>query len=719
MTFKAQKSRITQATRLRNKRCCCMNKRKGIKVMLCSLIVACILIGAFPALAETTGDGAAIYEVGFSNEHNLTGLTAAFNETFYIEDWTVSSASVTLCFSATPLARPEVSDFTLSLNSQRFYSGRFPESTGQVFETTIEIPSFIFVEGMNTLSVEAYIRTNDNDPCEEHLSNASWMTVLKDSSVSVKYTPNIVLNNVADCYEQFTSIDSLINDKSALFIPDSPSDSELTAAAFILSGISNNAKTDYSRIQLLPYSGAASEFPYAICVAGLEALPQDIKAQLTDAQWEAASSDAVVAMVQPDTDSFILVVTGSNDAALINAARLFGNAEYMSQCVYSWRKVTSNEDVTFNWRENDTALVLTDSGSYIYGPFRQSVNYYIKNGSNHILTTGSKISLDFRYAENLDFDRSLVTVYINDKPIGSAKLTKERAGGDSLTLDIPDDMSVTGNFVVGISFDLEIKDLPCTIRRADMPWAYVSPLSTLELVSAESPFMLFDYYPSPFVSGGVMNDVVVVLPDDLSQADIEAMGKLLLTFGRYQNDNSGSLRVCRNSTIGNVTDSNIVSIGALYKNYIAQQLNSSLYFKFSDQGTTILSNEKRLIEPNYGALLGTGQLLVSPYSDSDDNALLLISGVTDENMLKAISYLGDVTKTWGVSGDGFVTDGDTIFFHRFKSDNSKELSLIDKILARNDIAAIVIVSVCILALFLVTTIFITAKRRRNARSDHE
>ena len=69
---------------------------------------------------------------------------------------------------------------------------------------------------------------------------------------------------------------------------------------------------------------------------------------------------------------------------------------------------------------------------------------------------GSRVHLHFKYAENLDFDSSLVTV-ANDKPIGSKKLTAARANGDELNLEFPKNLEIADSFVLKVAFDLNVK----------------------------------------------------------------------------------------------------------------------------------------------------------------------------------------------------------------------------------------------------------------------
>ena len=99
--------------------------------------------------------------------------------------------------------------------------------------------------------------------------------------------------------------------------------------------------------------------------------------------------------------------------------------------------------------------------------------------ANRSIAENSEVNLAFRYAKNLDFDRSLVTVSINDIPIGSKKLNKEYADSDTVSFKTPADLSVVGNYTVTVSFDLEMKSVPCVADSSQTPWAYIAPESTL------------------------------------------------------------------------------------------------------------------------------------------------------------------------------------------------------------------------------------------------
>ena len=235
------------------------------------------------------------------------------------------------------------------------------------------------------------------------------------------------------------------------------------------------------------------------------------------------------------------MVTGNDGAGLDKAAAELSNATTMHQLGGTVKLIGADEDVYVRKEGVMQYTPLTTTGTYLDGPFRQKYDYYINFDDNRQLAYGSELELYFRYSENLDFDRSLVSVYVNDVPVGSQKLSQAKADDDSLVLDIPTDIEVTGSFTLTVAFDLEIKDLWCTLRQSETPWAYITSDSTLKLNSVEVPYYLFENYPYPFISGGEFNDLVMVIPDSNTDIDLYLMGDFMLTLGQFLKYNTGEI----------------------------------------------------------------------------------------------------------------------------------------------------------------------------------
>ncbi len=671
----------------------------------------------FPAETAAAQNGTYVHEQSFTLEYNMTGLKSSLTEFFHVGDWEIHEAELTLIFSSTPLVQQNVSDFTISLNDRRFYSQRIAYTDGEIHQVQIKLPASEIKEGANSLRLEAYIRTNDSDDCSDDISTASWMNVLKDSTVSVSYTPKAKCDSIADCFAQFTSIDALENHQSAVFIPANPDPDELTVAAKALSGLAQNAILDYGNIELTKLSREEqlSEKKYAIYIAKYSALVPSIFDRLTSEQKQAAAEGSVIVLLNNNDNNKILVVTGEDPTAFVNTGSLLANEPFMQQTKSAWRRVTADENTLMTHAEFAEIAKLTETGYYLNGPFRQIAGFFISGYANRFLAANSKVDLFFRYSENLDFNRSLVTIYIDDIPVGSKKLTKEGANGDSLSIVLPSNLNISGNFQIKVAFDLEIPDMVCTVRQEEMPWAFITEDSTIEIHMEKAADLLFDYYPGPFIEEGRINNTTVILPDQPSDADIEVLRNLMLGLGNYLNDNTGAFRVATSNNMGDLSGQNIISIGILERSPIARELNDQLFFQFSSDGTTILSNEKIKIEPNYGARLGTAQLLNSPYS-AEKNALMLISGVKDQGMLNAAYYLGTEEEVWKIYGDGFIADDEEIDCYRFKAEETKSTNLQELLGQQREIFRLGLIGGGVILLLVLSLTLAVIKNRRRKES---
>lgn len=687
-----------------------MKGRTKAGILMAAILV--LVLGLHTAAMAQEATASYTHEEAFSQAHTLEGMFSSFTEYFNTGEWDIQSAQLSLVYATTPLVIEKVSDLTLYINGRPFYSERVQPTSGAITQLKVDLPVDAIKEGLNSIEVFAYIRTHEDDPCTDDASQMGWMDINVESSVSVAYTPNAQTETIADFYRNFSSIDTLENRQSVVVIPRDATQTELTLAGLALSGMANNAVLFYDNVQLetLDATGSLPSGPYILYIAESSRLAADVSASLDETQRKDAENGALLALVSPAEGQHMLVITGADTQALLNAGRVLGNASYMEQFIMASRAMTAGEDVSMpaGTALQDDAIALTATGEYLHGVFRRSHTFYVENDPGRVFAPGSQVELSYRYSDNLDFDRSMVTVYVDGTPIGSRQLTASGSNGSELILVIPDTLDVQGNFTVEVAFDLELEDIWCTQRAEEMPWAYITPESTLNAVWKKTDKLLFDYYPSPFIQDGLMNNVVIVLPDAPSGIDLDAFREISLSLGRYLRDNRGSLQVLHMSEAGSLSGQNTILIGHIAENPLAAAQNSAMYFRFSDDQTTLLSNEKMLIDPAYGARLGTAQLLDA----GNGNATLVLTAVRDEEVAYAASYLGDTAKIDALSGDAYIASSTGIQSFKFKMDNDKTPSLYDQLLAQKDMMRLVLIGGGVALILAVAAVLMIVKYRR-------
>lgn len=656
----------------------------------------------------------------FSKDYSMSGLFSECTEYFQAENWNINAAEFVMIYNVTQLKDKDISDFTVSLNGEPFYSGRFNENTNGEESLTLPLPSDKIKDGINELKVESYIRTRDSLPCVDDVSKANWFNISEDSAIHISYTPNKSAESIADVYSKMTSIYATENKKSAVIIPNSVTDTAITAAANILTGISKNARAAYENLELVTSDEAFGEanargLDYGIFVGEYDFLPEIIKSQVPDIiKKEMAQNGAAMFLLQV-SDMQTLVLTGTEEELIAKGAAMFGNADYMNQMTEAVHLITEEENPIMEKEAPLEYATLTEEGGYVNGTFRQTFSFTQSAYANKMLSPASQIYLKMRYAKNLDFNRSLMTVYINDVPIGSHRLSEEYAEGDEAEFFVPADLKISGDFQIKVAFDLELEDLWCTLRQGETPWAYVSPESMMKIVLADSVPLLLEHYPAPFLKTKSMDNVLIALPETPSKEELSAMRKICLTLGRFEQNNSGKLTVKQNADIEDCKSRNVIVIGTFESNELIKESNKRLYFRFNDDGTELLTNEKKRITQEAGKEMGSIQLLESPFEE-EDKGMLFVTGPTQKAVGEAAEYLANEDMLWKLKGDGSViTDGE-IQNYQFKETQDGRLKTAEEIVKRDDVLHLLVSSLLVAGVLIIGLIFILVKHLRGRKA---
>lgn len=630
-------------------------------------------------------NGMRVHEENFKVDSFLKGTSGKMETTFSVGEWQVNEVQLTLVYSASQFIDNTKSSFTVLLNGVRCVTEAQPSTYGERSQIKLTLPASELKLGTNTLSIEADILTTGASADTAGSIESGWFNVFKESTIAMAYEPLNRVTSIKEFYKKFTSIESLDFKSSVIATPAQASNGELENAMYAMSGLSKNTTLYFQNIGFEATDSLAGLAGYenVIYIANYDNLPSEFKLLLSDGQKRQAEDTAVMALVKAGGQN-MLIVTGQDEVALTNAARLLANAEMMSQMHYTERGVSENESIELEPEPFEQYRTLTTSGTLLSGEAVQSANYYVEFPYNRSITDKSQLYLVFRYADNLDFERSLMTVYLNEIPIASKRLNQSSAARDEVTFYIPNDIAVAGNFVLRVAFDLRVNG-----DAGAAPWAFISPESTLKINSASQPFLVFENYPSPFVKDGTFNDVLVVLPQQPANADFKVLAQTFNLFGQYMDSVGGNVSVVRDGEIFDITNKNVITIGVQKNNQYTQSLNKELFFKFSDDGQNLLSNEKMMIDPTFSTDVGTIQLLESP--SGKDHAILVMTGTSEKGLLKAISYFKTPDYSWKVFGDGFITDMEKIYNFKFKTDNAQTLSIPSKLKMRADLTSLLIV----------------------------
>jgi hypothetical protein len=683
------------------------------KKWIAAMLIGCIsLLGAAAAVSAAAQTYGSSFTEGGSS---LMGLSASSQQYFEVPDyWKVENVQVKLDYQVSQLAITERSSVTLTMNGTPFHSFR-PDPANQAKQRlTVAVPKELIAKGVNTLSVNGQVDTQEvTQVCMPDERRGNWLQIYDSSIIDIGYTAAPVKNSISDFARHFIGIDTLESGGNAILVPAQSEAIELEAAVHTLSGFAKASTLKDKQIPILPYSDANMKGKKtAIVVALYDRLPASLQSKVDK---NGLDKKAVLQLVQLTGGVSVLVMTSSNGDLLVKAGRLAANQELVNQLQGAVKEVNDSTDVTTPEVSITRTMALTEAGDELKGAAPER-SFFISLPSNRSVAEASKVELQLRYAKNLNFDRSLVTIKINNTPIGSKRLTEELANGDTVTMNIPKNLSISGNFTVTAAFNLEQDGNYCVQGDDDKPWAYIAKESKLQVNTKDRTELLFNNYPYPFLRDGSFNQVTVVLPTERDAYTYRTVTNLFNLLGQYAEGNTGEVRfVNEDVSADELNNRNLIVIGSYKSNKLIRESNDKLFFRYDANGETIASNEKMSIDSDYGKRIGTLQLLDSPYGSA--NGMLAVTGASPEYQFLASKLVASQSTMWKIFGDGATTDKDgNIQAFRFKQAAGDEPALdVADVLGRGDVLAFMATLLSVLVLVFVSLLLLVRKYRKRRR----
>ncbi|MHC5216285.1 cellulose biosynthesis cyclic di-GMP-binding regulatory protein BcsB [Enterococcus sp. LJL128] len=653
---------------------------KKLVLMLCLLLLSAVPTAVH---AETEEQSNHTYTQPFQNvTSSLTGTSVKATMYFSkIDYWDVKKATFNLNYQITQLESSEVSDITVAVNGVKFYSWR-PEKSEGIQTQTIDIPLEL-LSSTNTLTIEGQIvNAEGSDNYKLVQTPANWLTIYDGSNVNFQYDLILPENTIHSFYNHFVGADTIANQQSAVIVPKAAKAEELTAASYALTGISRIITTSENYLPIRSLADEkALQLPYQLIIGLYDQLPEEYK---KDIKKDDTADKAVLRFFNSE-EKHVLIVTSQDTTQLMNAGRYIANQELMTQTEKSEKIVDENTKTFTSSLEFDGNIPLTSSGDKLTGSYHQEQVYFVDLPVDRNNVNGSSLDIHMKYSDNLDFENSLATVYVNDLPIGSQKLSAAKANGDRLQLNFPDNLEVSDAFVIKVAFDLNV-DNPEVLRNSATPWALIENNSNVFIKTEESKDVLFSNYPNVLIQNQTYADLAIVTPKKLDANYFKTLTNLLNLLGNYVQSNTGDITFYNEEPSKKELEAhNLIILGTPSDNSLIKKMNNQLYFQYVEDFSTITSNEKLSVESDYGKTIGTAQLLFSPYNK--DAVSLVLTGTDSENVYLASTQLKSQANTSIYQGDAIVVDSNyRRYDYRFKKEASseEEQSVISRIIGRKD-----------------------------------
>ncbi|WP_099468397.1 cellulose biosynthesis cyclic di-GMP-binding regulatory protein BcsB [Konateibacter massiliensis] len=663
----------------------------------------------------------------YFDQTTLKGIFSTKELFFYVPSyWDTKYVYAEIQYDVSELIQSIASSMTFSVNNVPVSSYSIAYENGSTQTCYLEIPMDLVKEGYNSLAVSAYARLYDEEGCIDDFSNANWLSISKNSYIRSGYEIVDAGQRISYYPYPFMSTTEETGKGLSIVVSDEATDGEIAAAMNLMSDLSTETG-DENNIQFCLLSDlAGTNADRTILVANYNNLTEFYQNKITDTSDLDTRGEVVFS--EDSKGNPLLIVTSTNDDCLLEAAYMLMDENRVSQEKSSVASVKlGSADVAINSTSiskmaagNYTVKDIIGSGLTFVGPFHQEQLIYLPFSEDYFLSDAGKVTLNFRYSENLDFNRSLITVYWGDIPVASKKLSKENAIGDVLTFSMPADVVGTTTGAIRIAFDLEIADIVCTPRQDEMPWAYVSDESVLYLPASTGIVLTFDLKPSPFRTDGKFNDMMLVLSDTPTTEELNLYAQIIGMYGDGV-EPYGTLYVKRFSEFDeNDADYNIVTVGNYNNNSLLRTLNDKLYFSYSSDGSKFNSNEQLILSDNYAGEIAILQLLESPFASN--RGILAVTSIEDDMLSNVQEFMRNYKLRYSLSKDCVVIDSDldSKSFQFIKAATDvQEPSLIKRLVENKQSLVFTVVATSVMIMIFIAVIIILIRVRMYHRKKDE
>ena len=451
----------------------------------------------------------------------------------------LSSSVVTSAVASVAEGQSIGATMTVTLNNQLITTLPLVSGTNVPYQVTIppDVFSASLLSNDGRHDLELFLDASRD--CDFIANDVHETTVMVSSAsqFNLPYMEETPLVDLKQLPRPIFQRDSIFPVEALMVVPDQPSEQEMQAALITAASFGRLSDGDLP-LSLLTSKQITEEMlniSNMIFVGNASAFPRlqdvDLPAPLTNGGFDAPGSqedDGILQMaVSPwNTGRAIVVVSGNSDQGVVKAAQAlsYGNIQTVSNS--NLAIVTNVAPPALDAQNVDPAALpqvrtFADLGydaRTISGVGRVDlfVEFYVAPG----LAASEGAYLDLRYSNSasLDFSRSGLTIFLNEKLLGGSPLTAETATTVTQRLNISPSLVLPGNNLLRIQADLNPPSL-CALSNVGNLWVSVLPESSLTLPLEQAAvdsneLQSLSSYPYPFINIPTLSNTAFVLPQN-------------------------------------------------------------------------------------------------------------------------------------------------------------------------------------------------------------
>lgn len=541
------------------------------------------------------------------------------------------------------LIQQNISYFTVYMNDLPIKSMRIKDVGGKLANYwEIIIPSETIKVGYNELKVRAHMRISD-EPCEDEKNIANWVVIDGKTNYVIHYLKDVISEGISSFPKPFVSMHADDAPGIGVVIPDQHSDKELSAALTLIAHMKYSGSSFEVPSTLIKASDVQlADFDSLIYVGSFKSVPKALKGLIHNQPSLYTDSANIYRATLDNGRKPAMMIVSDNGERLLEAVKSLKNGNLKIQMDRKYVRLKPQLNTTIKEQPASDYIYLRDlgiNGIEVKGRNLQVATIGIRIPANQMLAKNAKITLNVRYSDNLDFEKSFVSVYINGTPVGSQRLVREQRNRHTMTFYIPEELRRKTYFDVRIVFEM-ISDgiIDCKRNLASTPWAYIMEDSYYFFPKYERSLKLLSNLPFPFSRNDDLDSTTIVMPDHPSKDDYRIAGKIAALAGVGVTNNDGIIEAVRGSELKKKGQTNnLVIFGTPGENSGIKRINNYLWFKFDPRFNTVLSNEKIELLPETAKTATFIELKASPYNKA--KGMMTLTSLDKYSLLDALSFL--------------------------------------------------------------------------------
>ncbi|MCX7709568.1 MAG: cellulose biosynthesis cyclic di-GMP-binding regulatory protein BcsB [Clostridia bacterium] len=666
----------------------------------------------------------------FEDDQTFEGLYGGTTYYFSVKDnWKIFDASYfELSFSHSRLQNGHDSSITVFLNEKPLDSIRLDKENEDNAKLRIKIKPEYIQKGFNTLSINSI--QNISDDCEKNrVSPSNWLVIHKDCLFHLEFFREGETLSISEFPYPFYNNASEKPVNSYIVLPNDASDKMMTAAFSIAAGFrkGDSFKSGVEGVGIIKVSEMTDDIRKSnliFLVKASDPLLDELQLKTQVAQLESDRYLYKISASPWDSSKCVFIITGKSEDAILNGSRVLSDSSLTKQInqneyvgrIADERIFTTGKETGLSKAEKLTLEQLGMEDLKVEGAFEQNANFSIMRNGSRELTDGAYIELNFSHSEVIDYEKSVLTLYLNSIPIKTINLNAQTASDGLVKVDIPKDFYKENALNFTASFFLHIRDIDDCFKYKQNAWGLVKKTSNVFLPDKENNELKLSRYPNLFNSHTGFKDLLIVLPDNANKQELAAAASVTAAMGSTLTSAPLFEVIHASNFSDNMKNKDILIIGTPSRNKLIQQVNEKLGLRFSKGMNKLESNTATFLDA-LAENCGMAELAASPFNGA--KRILLLSATAEEGIQWVVKVLEDKEKVAEQKADTFLVNskGDVFNYNVNKKQegifNSKEGEMVKIGRISVDSNILIFTVAMILMLVILSIMVLILLRRRN------